>query len=199
MTPNAHNLSDEHREFCAVSVMRAMLEDYCPETGIPFNQAFFEFVTSPAYKELFDYSTGLWREGPDYLRNIFEDTCETTESVSTNKTRMTEREIDIADMQCWVFRMAQTRWHISPLECAALFKKYDILGYILECYDLVCTYSYYHVVDDAEAILAGHNVFGNDIDSLKKAASPFISEEEMLRRLGVTEDDLVGFEDVEIE
>lgn len=121
--------------------------------------SFFEFVTSPAYKELFDYSTGLWREGPDYLRNIFEDTCETTESVSTNKTRMTEREIDIADMQCWVFRMAQTRWHISPLECAALFKKYDILGYILECYDLVCTYSYYHVVDDAEAILAGHKAF----------------------------------------
>ena len=38
---------------------------------------------------------------------------------------MTEREIDIADMQCWVFRIAQTRWHISPIECAELFKKYD--------------------------------------------------------------------------
>lgn len=35
---------------------------------------------------------------------------------------MTEREIDIADMQCWVFRIAQTRWHISPIECAELFK-----------------------------------------------------------------------------
>lgn len=55
---------------------------------------------------------------------------------------MTEREIDIADMQCWVFRIAQTRWHISPIECAELFKKYDILGYISECYDLLCTYSY---------------------------------------------------------
>ena len=77
---------------------------------------------------------------------------------------MTEREIDIADMQCWVFRIAQTRWHISPIECAELFKKYDILGYISECYDLLCTYSYYHVVDDAEAILAGHNVLVNDID-----------------------------------
>lgn len=112
---------------------------------------------------------------------------------------MTEREIDIADMQCWVFRIAQTRWHISPIECAVLFKKYDILGYISECYDLLCTYSYYHVVDDAELFLANHNVFVNDINSLKQAASPFISEEEMLRRLGVTEDDLVGFEEVEIE
>ena len=112
---------------------------------------------------------------------------------------MTEREIDIADMQCWVFRIAQTRWHISPIECAELFKKYDIPGYISECYDLLCTYSYYHVVYDAELILASHNVFINDINSLKQAASPFISEEEMFRRLGITEDDLVGFEDVEIE
>lgn len=112
---------------------------------------------------------------------------------------MTEREIDIADMQCWVFRMAQTRWHISPTECAVLFKKYDILGYISECYDLVCTYSYSHVVDDAEAILAGHKIFVNDIGSLKQAAHSFISEEEMLHCLGITEADLVGFEDVEIE
>ena len=85
---------------------------------------------------------------------------------------MTEREIDIADMQCWVFRIAQTRWHISPIECAELFKKYDILGYISECYDLLCTYSYYHVVDDAELILASHNVFMNDINSLNKLRLP---------------------------
>lgn len=26
---------------------------------------------------------------------------------------MNERDIDIADMQCWVFRMAQTKWNIS--------------------------------------------------------------------------------------
>lgn len=96
---------------------------------------------------------------------------------------MTEREIDIADMQCWVFRIAQTRWHISPTECAVIFKKYDILGYISECYDLLCTYSYYHVVDDAEAILAGHNVLVNDITSLKQAASSFISEEEKMTLL----------------
>ena len=93
---------------------------------------------------------------------------------------MTEREIDIADMQCWVFRIAQTRWHISPIECAELFKKYDILGYISECYDLLCTYSYYHVVDDAELILASHNVFINDINSLNKwAQAPPTSNKEI--------------------
>lgn len=35
--------------------------------------------------------------------------------------------------------------------------------------------------------------------SLKQTESYLISEEEMLRRLGITEADLVGFEDVEIE
>lgn len=41
---------------------------------MPFDEAFFQFASSSAYKMLFDYSTGLWREGPDYLRGIFEET-----------------------------------------------------------------------------------------------------------------------------
>lgn len=67
-------IDDSQREMCAVLVMRTMLTDYCNDTGVSFNDVFFRFVTSPAYKMLFDYSTGLWMEGPDYLRNIFEDT-----------------------------------------------------------------------------------------------------------------------------
>lgn len=75
-------VADSQREECADLVMRAMLEDYCTETGVSFNQAFLEFSTSTAYKELFDYSTGLWMEGPDYLRNVFEDTRKPTDSAS---------------------------------------------------------------------------------------------------------------------
>lgn len=75
-------VTDSQRKECADLVMQAMLEDYCTETGVPFNQAFFEFSTSPAYKEQFDYSTGLWMEGPDYLRNVFEDTRKPTDSAS---------------------------------------------------------------------------------------------------------------------
>ena len=66
MTSSTYNISDEQRETCAVNVMRAMLEDYCTETGVPFNQAFFEFSM----------------EGPDYLRNVFEDTRKPTDSAS---------------------------------------------------------------------------------------------------------------------
>lgn len=75
-------VADSQREECADLVMRAMLEDYCTETGVSFNPVFFEFSSSLAYKELFDYSTGLWMEGPDYLRNVFEDTRKPTDSAS---------------------------------------------------------------------------------------------------------------------
>lgn len=107
-------IDDSQREMCAVLVMRTMLTDYCDAPGVSFNDVFFRFVISPAYKMLFDYSTGLWMEGPDHLRSIFEDTMKTN-------------------------------------------------------------------------------------TSLKQTESYLISEEEMLRRLGITEADLVGFEDVEIE
>lgn len=73
-------LPDDQREVCAVSVMRAMLSDYCDEKGIAFEQAFVAFSTSIAYQMLFDYSTGLWKEGPDYLRNVFEETLESNAS-----------------------------------------------------------------------------------------------------------------------
>lgn len=43
---------------------------------------------------------------------------------------------------------------------------------------------------------AAHGDFAGNV---QQATRPFISEEEMNRRLGITEDDLVGFEDVELE
>lgn len=42
---------------------------------------------------------------------------------------MSQYQIDVADMQRWVFRMAQTRWRMSPKECAAVFKQHDIPGF----------------------------------------------------------------------
>ncbi|MBQ1413382.1 MAG: DUF3791 domain-containing protein [Clostridia bacterium] len=66
---------------------------------------------------------------------------------------MSGRELDIADMQCWVFHMAQSKWHVSGEECAELFRKYDILGFISECYELLHLNSYACVLDDVETIL----------------------------------------------
>ena len=52
---------------------------------------------------------------------------------------MSERQLDIADMQCWVFRMAQSKWNMSSSDCAKLFQKYDILhlnGYSCVLHDV---------------------------------------------------------------
>ncbi len=71
MSLEASSLDDQQKELCAIVVMRTMLEDYSKDTNISYEKAFFQFVKSPAYEELFDFSTGLWREGPDYLRERF--------------------------------------------------------------------------------------------------------------------------------
>lgn len=74
MISTINNLSNQQKELCATIAMRTMLEDYSNETGITFDEALFQFASSPTYVTLFDYSTGLWREGPDYLKETFLET-----------------------------------------------------------------------------------------------------------------------------
>lgn len=71
---------------------------------------------------------------------------------------MEYNHVDITDMQCWVFRMAQKKWKISAKECTDIFKKYDILGFIEECYDTLHLSSYQAALDDVEEILASNGV-----------------------------------------
>ncbi len=71
MTSVTEVFDDQQKELCAIIVMRAMLEDYCAEKAVSFEEAFLEFAASKAYFMLFDFTTGLWREGPDYLRDTF--------------------------------------------------------------------------------------------------------------------------------
>lgn len=71
---------------------------------------------------------------------------------------MSRREMDIADMQCWVFRMAQQKWDMKACDCADLFKKYDLLGFISECYELLHVSSYEHALSDVEDILHANGV-----------------------------------------
>ena len=71
---------------------------------------------------------------------------------------MSEHDIDIADMQCWVFRMAQSKCNISAADCSAVFKKYDILGYISECCDILHVNGYACVLHDVETLLRNRGV-----------------------------------------
>lgn len=71
---------------------------------------------------------------------------------------MSEREVDVADMQCWVFRMAQTKWKLSPQECANLFQKHDVFGFLDECYDSLHLNSYACALADVETLLRNEGV-----------------------------------------
>lgn len=71
---------------------------------------------------------------------------------------MSEHQIDIADMQCWVFRMAQTKWNLPAKACAEIFKKHDIYGFISECYDFLHLNSYACALLDVETLLRNKGV-----------------------------------------
>lgn len=64
-------VTDEQREACAVVVMRTMLEDWCDDTGVPFDDALDAFASSRTYELLFDFSSRQWAEGPDNLRFVW--------------------------------------------------------------------------------------------------------------------------------
>ena len=68
-------LTDKEKETCAIYVMRMVLEDYADKTGVPYADALLAFARSQTYDALFDVQTGLWREGPDYIREMFEREC----------------------------------------------------------------------------------------------------------------------------
>ena len=66
---------------------------------------------------------------------------------------MSQKDIDIADMQCWVLRNAQKQWGISPEECSRIFKDNGVLAYIRDCYELLHVSSYQHALDDVQDML----------------------------------------------
>ncbi len=67
---------------------------------------------------------------------------------------MSQRQIGIADMQCWVFRKAQEKWNLSPIECANVFARNNLLAYIADCYDVLHVSSYQCALEDIEELLS---------------------------------------------
>lgn len=73
MTESNKEISSEQKEATAITVMRCMLIDFSEEKGIPFEQAMLTFTQSRTYNDLFDFDTQIWREGPEYLRVLYEE------------------------------------------------------------------------------------------------------------------------------
>ncbi len=71
-------VTERQMESCAISTMRRMIEKYSEKESIPFDKAFFQFTKSYIYDALFDFSTGIWMEGPDYLMALYEEALESS-------------------------------------------------------------------------------------------------------------------------
>lgn len=66
-------VSEKRKNACAVNLMRNMLIKYSMKYGISFESAMIQFAESSTYGMLFDFDTAIWKEGPDYLLELYED------------------------------------------------------------------------------------------------------------------------------
>jgi len=66
---------------------------------------------------------------------------------------MSQEQINITDMQCRLFRMAQREWHLSPSECTDLFRNNKVFDFISDCYDSLHLSSYQRALEDVKELL----------------------------------------------
>lgn len=73
MSPPVSSVPTKVKEATAIVVMRCMLVSYAQERGVAFERVALEFARSKTYEDLFDFDDGIWREGPTYLRVLYEE------------------------------------------------------------------------------------------------------------------------------
>ena len=66
-------ITRERKESSAIAVMRSMLITYAEEKHLSFEEAMLAFVASKTYGDLFDFDTEIWKEGPTYLRALYDE------------------------------------------------------------------------------------------------------------------------------
>ena len=65
-----NEVTSRQKNAAAIMVMQRVLEKYSEEKSITFDEALIEFASTVIYRGLFDFETGLWREGPDYILDM---------------------------------------------------------------------------------------------------------------------------------
>lgn len=71
--------TDSQKECCAVIAMRETVEMLAFREKISYEEALLRFTSSRAYEALFDFNTEIWKEGSDYLLNLY-DYCNNQKS-----------------------------------------------------------------------------------------------------------------------
>ena len=73
MENTVNQITSDRKEATAITVMRCMLLTYAEEQHIPFEDAMLSFSQSKTYEDLFDFDTEIWKEGPEYLRCLYDE------------------------------------------------------------------------------------------------------------------------------
>ncbi len=73
METSVKSPTTEQKESVAINVMRCMLVGYAKEKRVPLERVALDFMRSRTYEELFDFDLGVWKEGPDYLRDLYDE------------------------------------------------------------------------------------------------------------------------------
>ena len=71
VVPATTEVSEHDKTICAALVMDSMVKDLAEKEGRKYGDVLKGFVQSHAYNCLFDFETGVWREGPAYLEDLF--------------------------------------------------------------------------------------------------------------------------------
>ena len=71
VVPASTEVSEHDKTICAALVMDSMVKDIAETEGRKYGDVLKDFVQSQTYSCLFDFETGVWREGPAYLEDLF--------------------------------------------------------------------------------------------------------------------------------
>lgn len=71
MVTSNDRLTTDQKETCAVISMRDAVALMAREKQISYKDALLLFAGSRIYDALFDFDTGIWKESPEYLLDLY--------------------------------------------------------------------------------------------------------------------------------
>ena len=66
-------MTSDVMNLCADMVLADAIEDFAEKKQITKQEARERIIRSKAYSSLYDFETGLWKDGPDYFISFYEE------------------------------------------------------------------------------------------------------------------------------
>ena len=64
-------MNAEQKKFCTDLILTDVIMDMAEEEKKTWQEARSKIINSSAYMALYDFETGLWKNGPDYFRDYY--------------------------------------------------------------------------------------------------------------------------------